>query len=196
MAINIGKPIKKITDLVLGRQKTPEEKITPVDTSNQQQLYSMYLNQAKGLGPSFASMQMRQGMSEAARQASSQAASARGGNVALAQRSAALGQAAANASIANAAMTQRVQEQQAAMAGAAGQAAAMSQTELAQNQANLNAEIQRQQIEYQRKAANKARFDKYFGAGLAAVSKPLGSLGSSGSTAGSMIGGMGSGGGG
>jgi len=141
------------------------------DLERQKSLYDLYMRQASGLGPSLADMQLKQGMEDARKSASSLASSARGGNIAMAQRAAANQTATTDAQLASQAMAAKIQEQQAALGAAAGMAEAISSKELAAQQAELQAQMQAQELDLQRKAANKARFDKYFGAGLAAVSK-------------------------
>lgn len=105
----------------------------------QNELMRQLQQQGSGAGPSYADIQMRRGMEDARAQASSMAASARGGNIALAQRSAAQQAGATQSDIAGAAQLARIEEIDRARGALSqlstnvrGQDYAVAQTNLAQ----------------------------------------------------------------
>lgn len=160
------------------QRKYPRRQLE-VDPWSRQQMANQYLQAQRagmGMGPSYAELQMRRAGEQARAQASSQAASARGSNLALAQRTGAQNQAAIGADIAGQAGLARMEEILAARQMAAQQAAGLRQTDMAEAQANLAAQQERDRMEFARRQRNK---DRLYGA-LTMGAASIGRLGAGG----------------
>lgn len=155
------------------RKKTPMRQLRTYPETREAQLYSLLQAQRQGLGqgPSYAELQMQRAGEQARALQSSNVASARGANIALAQRTGAQQQAAIGADIAQQAGAARIEEIMAARQLAAQQAEAIRAQDLQQEQINLQARIARDQAEFARRQANKARLYGALTMGAAALGR-------------------------
>jgi len=183
-----GDPVEKITSLLAGPKQKELEQLN-IDASSfgqrqatqdnaaaraqQMQLAGLLQNQATGVGPSVAEMQLNQGARRALAMQQAAAAGARGAAGPLAARNAAMGRAAASAQIAQQAGIQRLQEQQAAQRQLGGLLAGVRQADLSGQQIGAEQAMQQAQIQRDINATNQQIDTANRGRGAAALGKGL-----------------------